>query len=418
MLSKDLAGIGSLELLGMDRRLAFWRYTTSKSPAAHRFVEYFEKVRKGDAVGEEEVENPEEANGHTCPLCGTSLASENSPCPECDAEKVKSGFNPLWRLALFAKKQWGIILLGMVLLFVGSAINMGPTYITGRLIDNVLSPMERVGEKSKQNTGAASEENAVPAANDASQQSVEKVDISIHLIWYYILGLGAVSVAGWLVKWLRTYVIAWASEKVATDLRNRTYSHMQHLSLEFFGGKRTGDLIARVSTDTDRICYFLSVYVLDFANDILMLMMTAGILFSLNCDWPSRRFFPCRSSRFSCIACGAVCGDGFILGSRAWGEMTERAGRHDPRHSRRQGFCPGTPRSRTVSHGQRPRVPGQHPRQHPLVVLRGRRGVLDGSWACWSCGVMARGESFKRGFWMLKPPESDRRHPVYIRHVH
>ena len=53
---------------------------------------------------------------------------------------------------------------------------------------------------------------------------------------------------------------------------------MQSLSLEFFGGKRTGDLIARISTDTDRICYFLSVYVLDFANDVLTLLLTAAIL--------------------------------------------------------------------------------------------------------------------------------------------
>ena len=53
---------------------------------------------------------------------------------------------------------------------------------------------------------------------------------------------------------------------------------MQRLSLEFFGGKRTGDLISRVSTDTDRICYFLSVHLLDFANDVLMIVMTAAIL--------------------------------------------------------------------------------------------------------------------------------------------
>ena len=39
------------------------------------------------------------------------------------------------------------------------------------------------------------------------------------------------------------FVLAWISERVAADLRNQTYSHLQRLSLEFFGGKRTGDLI-------------------------------------------------------------------------------------------------------------------------------------------------------------------------------
>ena len=32
-----------------------------------------------------------------------------------------------------------------------------------------------------------------------------------------------------------------------------TYAHLQKLSLEFFGGKRTGDLMSRVGNDTDRI---------------------------------------------------------------------------------------------------------------------------------------------------------------------
>ena len=76
--------------------------------------------------------------------------------------------------------------------------------------------------------------------------------------------------------------MAWVSERIAADLRNRTYAHLQRLSLEFFGGKRTGDLISRVSSDTDRICYFLSVYLLDFATDVLMIVMTAAILLSID----------------------------------------------------------------------------------------------------------------------------------------
>ena len=67
----------------------------------------------------------------------------------------------------------------------------------------------------------------------------------------------------WILYWAYNYVTAWLGERIAADLRNRTYAHLQGLSLEFFGGKRTGDLITRVSSDTDRICNFLSVSVLD-----------------------------------------------------------------------------------------------------------------------------------------------------------
>ncbi len=71
-------------------------------------------------------------------------------------------------------------------------------------------------------------------------------------------------------------MLAWVSERVAADLRNATYTHLQRLSLEFFGGKRTGDLIARVSSDTEKINIFLSVHLLDFANDVLMIVHDGG----------------------------------------------------------------------------------------------------------------------------------------------
>ena len=89
--------------------------------------------------------------------------------------------------------------------------------------------------------------------------------------------MAAASLATFLLAWGPIDdVLAWVSERIAADLRNRTYAHLQRLSLEFFGGKRTGDLISRISSDTDRICYFLSVYLLDFASDMLMIVMTAG----------------------------------------------------------------------------------------------------------------------------------------------
>jgi ATP-binding cassette subfamily B protein len=54
------------------------------------------------------------------------------------------------------------------------------------------------------------------------------------------------------------------------------------LSLEYFGGKRTGDLMARIGNETDRINIFLSLDLLNFATDVLMIVMTAVILFSIN----------------------------------------------------------------------------------------------------------------------------------------
>ena len=65
-------------------------------------------------------------------------------------------------------------------------------------------------------------------------------------------------------------------------MRGRTFAHLQELSLEFFGGKRTGDLMSRISTDSDRICNFLALNLVDFINDIMMMILTVGILVWIN----------------------------------------------------------------------------------------------------------------------------------------
>ena len=157
----------------------------------------------------------------------------------------------------------------------------------------------------------------------------------------YLHGFAGACVLTWLLTWARTFVLARVSERIAVDLRNRIYGHMQSLSLEFFGGKRTGDLIARVSTDTDRICYFLSVYLLDFANDVLMLLLTAGILLVAQPLAGHGHAAAAAGDRLSGASRPQPAAARFCAGHAGMGRDDQRAGRHDPRHPRRQGLRPG-----------------------------------------------------------------------------
>ena len=87
---------------------------------------------------------------------------------------------------------------------------------------------------------------------------------------------------GWALNWARTYLLALVSERIGADLRTATFDHLLDLSLDYFGAKRTGDLMSRIGSETDRICVFLSLHALDFATDVLMIFMTAAILLSIN----------------------------------------------------------------------------------------------------------------------------------------
>ena len=117
-------------------------------------------------------------------------------------------------------------------------------------------------------------------------------------------------------------MLAWVSELISADLRNRAFSHLQRLSLQYFGGKRTGDLISRISTETDRLCSFLSDTLIDFVTDVLMILGTSIVLFALDpllalaalASFPPIAWFMMRVR-------GALT-HGFLRGSRAWALMT------------------------------------------------------------------------------------------------
>jgi len=117
-------------------------------------------------------------------------------------------------------------------------------------------------------------------------------------------------------------VLAWVSELISADLRNSAFSHLQRLSLQYFGGKRTGDLINRISSETDRLCSFLSDTLIDFITDVLMILGTSIVLFALDpllalaalASFPPIAWFMMRVR-------GALT-HGFLRGSRAWAQMT------------------------------------------------------------------------------------------------
>ena len=247
---KDQNSAGRLELLGPSGLLCHWRYTIGRSPLAHRLANRFQRLHDGELSGGDEIG---EAPTTVCPSCGAILAAGQIKCPDCGSIGDKPAIGALYRLSEFAKPHKWMVLLGFLLMVASSSAALAPPYFTRSLINNVLKPAEN-----------------------------HPGSVSFNLVWLFLCAFVGASVLAWLLTWGRTYVMAWVSERITTDLRDRTYGHMQSLSLEFFGGKRTGDLISRISTDSDRICYFLSVYLLDFANNVLMLMLIAVILSCLD----------------------------------------------------------------------------------------------------------------------------------------
>src|SRR5205814_2512256 len=105
-------------------------------------------------------------------------------------------------------------------------------------------------------------------------------------------------------------------------MRNKTYAHLQSLSLEYFGGQRTGQLIQRLSSDTDRICSFVSVQLNVFAGDVAMFLLTAIILFSVDPVLALLTMLPIPLIGWLVHRVRRALSEGFQRSARAWEDMT------------------------------------------------------------------------------------------------
>ncbi|MHB0985984.1 MAG: cyanophycin metabolism-associated ABC transporter [Sulfuricella sp.] len=245
----DHAGVGILELHDTEARLACWRYTLGRNTAAMRLADQFEQQLAGFVAGHP-VSRQTEA---ICPNCKAPLLPGQEECPVCTKEiHTPPSTWTLFRLWRFAKPYSGQLLAGFLLTLASTAATLVPPYLTMPLMDKVLIPYQ----------------NGSP--------------IDSGMVTLLLAGLLGSALLAWSLGWARTYILALVSERIGADLRTTTYDHLLRLSLEYFGGKRTGDLMARIGSETDRICVFLSLHLLDFATDVLMIIMTAAILFSIN----------------------------------------------------------------------------------------------------------------------------------------
>jgi ATP-binding cassette, subfamily B, bacterial len=248
MTHTDHAGVGTLSLVDATHRIASWRFTLTHNVTAMRLQEKFAERLEVLTHGKSLAASAQAR----CPQCKLQLENVGDECPVCSREQHAPlstwGLFRLWR---FAKPYQWRLLAGFLLTLASTAATLVPPYLTMPLMDDVLIPFQN-GK-----------------------------DIDRDLVYLYLGGLLGAALLAWGLGWLKTYILALVSERIGADLRTTAYEHLMRLSLEYFGGRRTGDLMNRIGAETDRICVFLSLHLLDFATDVLMILMTASILISI-----------------------------------------------------------------------------------------------------------------------------------------
>jgi ATP-binding cassette, subfamily B, bacterial len=102
-------------------------------------------------------------------------------------------------------------------------------------------------------------------------------------VWVGLLFL-AVTVASGVVGFADDVLSTWVSERFLLDLRTRFYAHLQRLPLDFFEGRRLGDVLSRLTGDIQAIETFVLSGIADALSYALRVGFFAGALFFLQWD--------------------------------------------------------------------------------------------------------------------------------------
>ncbi|MBH9551452.1 cyanophycin metabolism-associated ABC transporter [Inhella gelatinilytica] len=286
----DHAGLGCLELGTALGREQHWHFTLADQLGVTRLQDAFAQSQD-ELAGKPQPARADDAE--LCPTCQAPLPPESEECPTCHRElHTPPSTWVLLRLGRFAKPYQGQLLLGFLLMMGATGATLVPPYLTMPLMDQVLIPFQ----------------NGQP--------------INTTLVGWLLAGLFGAALVSWVLGWAKTYILALVSERIAADLRTATFEHLLGLSLEYFGNKRTGDLMARIGSETDRISVFLSLHALDFITDVLMLGMTAVILFSIHPGLALATLIPLPFIAWLIHLVRDRLRTGFEKIDRVWGEVT------------------------------------------------------------------------------------------------
>ncbi|MGB3703628.1 MAG: ABC transporter ATP-binding protein [Anaerolineales bacterium] len=97
------------------------------------------------------------------------------------------------------------------------------------------------------------------------------------------IGLFVVFILQSIASFIHRLSLAYVGENAVVDIRVQVYSHLQDLSLRFFGDNRTGEIVSRITNDTALLQSAITDDLVALLRQVITLIGAAVLLFWL--DW-------------------------------------------------------------------------------------------------------------------------------------
>lgn len=225
------------------------RYSNRLKYFFGRAATRLDQIRKGEPVT---LEKEDQHDPRRCPTCDLMLEFEGETCPRC----INRG-RAISRVFQLMKPYWVSAICMMALLVVGVSLDMIGPRLTQFLVDNVV------------------------VGSDKPHTDAETAN-KLHLLTWVVCGLAGLQILRVITTITNGRIASRVGTQITHDIRCKLVNHMQQLSLSYYDKQQTGSLVGRVAYDTEAVQGFMSQLTSGFLMQILMVILAAVGMFSLD----------------------------------------------------------------------------------------------------------------------------------------
>ena len=180
-----------------------------------------------------------------------------------ETQKPKNVSATLARFWLYFRPWWYAVALTLVLIVVATVLQVATAPLIGQAVDCYLLP----------NAAGCWYANVNLEADTATRMAGLAGLVGVLLICF---------VAGSALQGLAFYSMNWAGQRALRRMREDTFAQIHRLSLGFYARNEAGNIMSRITSDTDTIQQVLGFALLSVVSGILQLVITAALMLQAN----------------------------------------------------------------------------------------------------------------------------------------
>ena len=251
MRNRQGIGGGFMEALVDSTYVEVLAYSNKRSDIFHKAAKRVNDWVEGEdvVVGPEDDEDPRK-----CPKCGLTLEFRGDICRRCmDQGKI------LARVLKLMRPYMGHAIVMLVILFGVIALQMIPPRLTGALVDRVI--------------------NVQPDPVTGEMVDMRTREVRLFTL---VMALFAVQLTTGILNILNTRLSSFVGTQITCDLRKSLFQRLTDLSIDYYDRHSVGQIVSRVSYDTEAMKDFVRQATHGLLAQVLVLVVTGVMLFSIS----------------------------------------------------------------------------------------------------------------------------------------